>query len=87
MTVLAPVHIATSDFKVTNDEEQFKHTLGGLIGSRIKSVVLKDPKTLVAEFEDAVVSISLEVKSFEVPESVILYGPEDEILSLPLTDE
>ena len=88
MTILAPVHISTSDFNVTSNEEHFKHTLGGLIGHQVKSVGLKDLKTLVIDFEDdAVISISLEVKSFEVPESVLLYGPEDQILSLPLTDE
>ncbi len=88
MTILAPMHISTSEISVANNQENFKHTLGGLIGSQVKNVGLKDSKTLVIDLEEgAVISISLEPQSFDVPESVLLYGPEDQILSLPMTDE
>ena len=84
MTVTAPLTVTCGDVTVVTNEDNFKQNLGAQIGKRIRGIQYEDQQALVLSFEDdSTISISMRTKAFDIPEAVLVLGPDEKTLSLP----
>ena len=84
MTVSAPLTVVCGDATVSTGEDDFKQNLGGQIGKSVTQVEYKDQQALVVSFDDgSTLSISMKTKAYDIPEAVLVFGQDEQTLSLP----